>query len=96
MSGFYKLVNKVNGKSYIGYSASLEKRILFYYHLSFLNRKVKVSIIINRALLKYGYSNFRLHIMEYCEPNALFSREQYYIYILKPECNILKKRGVDN
>jgi hypothetical protein len=55
----YKLVNKVNGKSYIGYSASLEeKRILFYYHLSFkLNRKVKVSIIINNIMSRFYNNN---------------------------------------
>jgi group I intron endonuclease len=95
-SGVYRWVNKVNAKSYIGSSASLEKRILLYYYLSSLNRKVKGSIIIYRALLKYGHSNFRLDIIEYCEPNALFLREQYYIDILKPEYNILKKTVVDN
>src|ERR1700722_5372214 len=90
-SGVYRWVNKVNGKSYIGSSASLGNTILFYYYLSSLKRKVKGSIIIYRALLKYGYKNFSLDILEYCEPNALFSREQYYIDLLKPEYNILKK-----
>jgi len=27
------------------------------------------SVVIYRALLKYGYSNFSLDIIEYCEPN---------------------------
>src|SRR5438046_4391873 len=95
-SGVYRWVNKINGKSYVGSSTSLSKRILFYYFLSSLRRKVKGSIIIHRALLKYGHSNFSLDIIEYCEPNELISREQYYINLLKPEYNILKKKGTNN
>lgn len=49
--------------------------------------------MIYKALIKYGYSNFSLDIMEYCEPNVLISKEQYYIDILKPEYNILKIAG---
>ena len=45
---------------------------------------------IYKAILKYGYSNFSLEILEYCEPNLLISREQYYIDLLEPEYNILK------
>jgi NUMOD1 domain len=47
--------------------------------------------IIARALLKYGYSNFQLEILEYCEPSNCIEREQYYIDLFKPEYNILKK-----
>jgi group I intron endonuclease len=43
--------------------------------------------------LKYGYSNFSLDILEYCEPSVLIKREQYYLDTLKPEYNILKKAG---
>jgi group I intron endonuclease len=95
-SGVYRWVNKINGKSYVGSSTSLSKRILFYYCLSSLRRKVKGSVIIHRALLKYGYSNFRLDILEYCVPNELIKREQYYIDLIKPEYNILKKAGANN
>jgi group I intron endonuclease len=48
--------------------------------------------IIARALIKYGYSNFQLDILEYCEPTNCIEREQYYIDLLKPEYNILTKR----
>jgi len=37
------------------------------------------SSAIYSALLKYGYSNFSLDILEYCEIDALIEREQYYI-----------------
>jgi group I intron endonuclease len=48
---------------------------------------------IYKAILKYGYSNFSLDILEYCEPNLLIKKEQYYIDLLKPEYNILKIAG---
>jgi hypothetical protein len=92
-SGVYRLVNNLNGKSYIGYSTSLSNRFSNYYYLSSLTLQVKGSIIISRALLKYGYKNFSLDIIEYCERDVLMKREQYYIKILNPEYNILK---VDN
>jgi group I intron endonuclease len=45
------------------------------------------------ALLKHGYSNFRLDILEYCEANKVIEREQYYMDFLNPEYNILKVAG---
>jgi group I intron endonuclease len=53
----------------------------------------KESSYIYNTILKYGYSNFSLDILEYCEPNKLISREQYYINLLNPEYNILKIAG---
>jgi group I intron endonuclease len=90
-SGVFRLVNNINGKSYVASSTSLSNELNIYYSLSSLRREVKGSIIIYRALLKYGYSNFSLDILEYCEPSVLIAREQYYIDYLKPEYNILKK-----
>jgi len=48
---------------------------------------------INKALLKFGYSNFQLEILEYCEPTDAIEREQYYINLLNPSYNILKIAG---
>jgi group I intron endonuclease len=50
-------------------------------------------MVICRALLKHGYSNFNLEILEYCDCKDLIIREQYNIDLLKPEYNILKKAG---
>lgn len=47
-------------------------------------------MVINKALLKYGYSKFKLDILEFCDPKDLRKREQYYIDLLKPEYNVLK------
>jgi len=49
--------------------------------------------MIYKALVKYGYSSFKLEILENCEPNILIEREQYYLDLLNPEYNILKKAG---
>lgn len=48
---------------------------------------------ISKALLKYGYSNFTLDILEYCDNNNVRLREQHYIDLLKPDYNILKIAG---
>lgn len=48
---------------------------------------------ICRALLKYGYSNFSLEVLEYCSPNKLLEREKYYFELFKPEYNISQEPG---
>lgn len=55
--------------------------------------KNRGTLIINRALIKYGYSNFSLEILEYCNISDLTKREQYYLDILNPKYNILKIAG---
>jgi hypothetical protein len=47
-------------------------------------------MIINKALLKHGYSKFKLEILEYCNPKEVAKREQYYIDVFTPEYNVLK------
>jgi group I intron endonuclease len=42
------------------------------------------------ALLKYGYSGFRLEILEYCAREECVTREDYYIALLEPDYNIAK------
>ena len=48
---------------------------------------------IYRSLIKNGYSNFKLEILEYCEVDILLEREQYYLDRFNPEYNILKIAG---
>lgn len=87
-SGIYMLTNKIAKKIYIGQSKDLSKRLKNYLNLSYL--KSKASLTISRALLIYGYSNFSLTILEYCEISELLTREQFYLDKLKPQYNILK------
>lgn len=44
-------------------------------------------------MLKYGYSGFKLEILEYCASVDLLKREQYYLDLFNPEYNLLKVAG---
>ena len=49
--------------------------------------------MIYRTLLKYGYSQFSLDILEYCEISNIIEREQYYLSLLEGKYNIMKFAG---
>lgn len=86
-SGIYMWVNTINNKKYVGSSADLHRRFSAYYSVAFL---VKYdTMLIHRAILKYGYSVFSLHILEYCNKEDLVSREQYYIDRYSPHYNLI-------
>lgn len=68
-SGIYRWVNKVNGKSYIGSSVNLSRRFRGYYSIRFLEKEIKKNkSAVYRSLIKLGYSNFSVEILEYCDP----------------------------
>jgi len=90
-AGVYRFTNLTNGKSYVGSSVNLSRRFYLYYNISHLLKQK--SSLICRALLKYGYSNFKLEIFEYCEPTASIQREQHYLDLLEPSYNVLKTAG---
>jgi group I intron endonuclease len=90
-SGIYMLTNKLTNGIYIGQSVDISKRFRNYFNLSYI--KSKDSFIISRALIKYGYSNFSVTILEYCDKSDLIIREQYYLNKLNPQYNILKIAG---
>lgn len=90
-SGIYRWTNLINGKSYIGSSSNLGERFYRYYKIDYLTKILaRTRSFICNSLLKNGYSNFKLEILEYCERKDLINREQYYFEKLKPEYNILK------
>ena len=90
-SGIYMWVNTVNNKKYVGSFSNLQRRFSAYYSVAYLTKYN--TITIHRALLKYGYSAFSLHILEYCSKEDLITREQYYIDLYKPDYNILRLAG---
>ena len=84
-------INKLNGKKYVGSSVDLRRRLLEYYNV---NRLLKEKTMpINVALLKYGYTNFSLTILEICDKDSLMSREKHFFEVYSPEYNILKIPG---
>ena len=82
------LTNKLTDEIYVGQSVDLSKRFIRYFSLSYL--KSKESLIISRALIKYGYVNFSVSILEYCDKSILTEREQYYLDKLEPKYNSWK------
>ena len=93
-SGVYLWVNKVNGKTYVGSSVNLSRRLKNYYSLNLMGTKIKLGqSAIYSAILKYGISNFKLDILEYCKISDVIDREGYYFNLLKPEYNLLPTAG---
>jgi group I intron endonuclease len=68
----------------------LNRRFSSYFRYSYLR---SANTAISKALIKYGHSNFKLEILEYCDPSEILSREQHYLDLLKPYYNILKIAG---
>lgn len=90
-AGIYMWSNKITGDIYVGQSVNLSKRFLRYFNLNFLNSRNE--LVIHRALIKYGYLNFSLTILEYCDVSELDKREQYYFDSLNPQYNTQKIAG---
>lgn len=78
-SGIYALINKVNGKAYVGSSINLRNRISDYLEPQYL--VTKNSLVIVRAILKYGQDNFQLVIQEFTEASKkeIQAAEQHYL-----------------
>ena len=91
-AGVYCWTHLDSEKKYVGSSVDLYRRFMQYYNIKYITRATKSSLIC-KALLKYGYSSFKLEILEYCDPSLVIEREQYYIDLLKPEYNILQVAG---
>ncbi|KAG0632581.1 GIY-YIG nuclease superfamily, partial [Tuber brumale] len=87
-SGIYLFKNLINGKRYVGSSDNLSRRFRRYFNVNYLEKKTCMLICL--ALLKYGYSNFSVEILEYCEPSHNIEREKYYITLLSPQYNIVQ------
>lgn len=70
---------------------NLRRRFKEYFNVNHLLRNKHLAICA--ALAKYGYSQFSVEILEYCDPSDILKREQYYLDLLKPQYNILKIAG---
>lgn len=88
--GIYRWINNINGKTSVGSSIDITVRMYTYFSLRSLEKSNRP---IDRALLKYGYSNFSLEILEYTDKNNVLAREQYYLDLLIPEYNIVETAG---
>jgi hypothetical protein len=63
-TGIYRWTHFISGKSYVGSAIDLSLRLKNYYNLSYLESETKKNnSMIYRALIKYGYSSFKLDIL---------------------------------
>lgn len=85
-SGIYCIINTINNKQYIGSSKLVRKRLL--QHKNYLIKNKHINKKLQNSWNKYTDENFHCIILEYCNIDKLFEREQYYIDNLKPELNI--------
>lgn len=91
--GIYMFTNIKTNDFYIGQSKNLYNRFRNYFNFAYIIGLNNNNSRIGRAITKYGYENFSLTILEYCDKLDLTEREQFYFYILKPVYNIFKTAG---
>lgn len=91
ISGIYKIINKVNGKIYIGSSKDIRNR--WHRHRYVLKAGTHHSPHLQASWNKYGEDNFEIVIVEECSIDDLLPKEQYYLDNLQPEYNFQKIAG---
>ena len=81
--GVYKITNTANGKFYVGSSKDIYSR--WYQHENSLNEGMHGNPHLQNAWNKYGgKSSFIFEIIEECNPEQQFEREQFYLNKLNP------------
>lgn len=79
ISGIYKIINKINGKYYVGSSKNIGHR--WNEHKSELNRNYHKNSYLQNAWNKYGENAFDFIIVENVPENLLLETEQKYLNI---------------
>lgn len=77
--GVYRIVNLVNNKCYIGQSRNIHKRWINHISASRNVNNQSYDSLLYRAMRKYGQSNFKLEVLEKCDPKKLNELEIAYI-----------------
>jgi len=77
MPCIYKIINNINGKLYIGKTTSSIETRWSQHKWSSINRPD--SIILYKAINKYGIENFSIEKIEDCDSFSLEEREKYWI-----------------
>ena len=87
-SGIYKIVNKVNGKYYVGSSVNIRTR--WNNHRNLLTHRRHKSPKLQAAWDKYGKENFEFKIIEKCESvlETILAVEQKYLDIAEKEQDV--------
>jgi group I intron endonuclease len=87
--GIYQIQCVVSGKLYIGSSKSIRMR--WSHHRSKLRVGSHPSPRLQQAWNKHGERNFVFSVLEECDQEMLFVREQWHIDCFKPDYNSMLK-----
>ena len=82
MSGIYKIINKTNGKYYIGKAANVYSRFKWE-HVVDLNKNQHHNKYLQNSWNKYGQENFECFLIEKVPVDNLTAAEQKYLDIAK-------------
>lgn len=77
MIAVYEILNKLDGKYYIGSSINVEKRKNTHFKL--LVNGTHPNTYLQNAVNKYGINNFEFLILQECNINDVRTVEEYYI-----------------
>jgi group I intron endonuclease len=80
ISGIYRILNTINGKSYVGSAIDSDSR--WYFHRYELKKSIHHSDHLQKAVNKYGIENFEFNVIETIEnptKELLEDRENYWI-----------------
>ncbi len=92
-SGIYKITNITSGKSYIGKSTDIKKRISDHMKSS-IGIKSIADQAVHHAILEQGIWNWAIECITYCNKDQLSDLEKYYIDFFKTqEFGYNKKEG---
>lgn len=86
----YKIINKVNGKVYIGKTEKSDIALRWKRHLADHKR---YNTKLYNAIKKYGSDEFEIYVIEKTgkvSKERLNEREKYWIEVLEPEYNMTK------
>lgn len=77
-SGIYAIINKINGKRYVGSACEIRSRWSF--HRSMLSREIHHSQKLQNSWRKHGLEAFDFVVLEFVrDKSMLIKREQYWI-----------------
>ena len=82
--GIYKLTNLDSGKSYIGKSTNIKKRIIDHFKSS-IGIKTIADQTVHHAILETGFWNWSIEYIIYCDKDQLNELEKYYIEFFKSQ-----------
>jgi hypothetical protein len=85
--GVYMIKNLITKECYVGQSARPYQRRVQHFAIHSKGSGASVKSL-QLAMKQYGPKSFVFGIIEYCKPEQLLEREQYYIDLFNPEYNL--------